>query len=86
MAAEKLSISLASELVESVRAAAAQSGMSVSTWLAEAAKAQVRQRDLRIALDTVAAEDGPLADAEIDALVTAARRGSRLVTGAEGAA
>ncbi len=86
MGAEKLSISLDSELAESVRAAAAQRGMSVSTWLAEAAEAQVRQRDLRIALDAVAAEDGPLSDAEIDVLVAAARRGSRLVSGAEGAA
>jgi hypothetical protein len=85
MTAEKLSISLDSELVESVRAAAAQDGMSLSTWLAEAALARVRQRDLRVALD--GGDRGrPLSDAEIDALVAAARRGSRLVSGAGGAA
>ena len=55
-------------------------------WLADAAAAQIRRRNLRIALDAVAAEDGPLTDAEIDRLITEARRTSTFVIGTEGAA
>jgi CRISPR/Cas system-associated protein Csm6 len=86
MGAEKLSISLDSDLVASVRAAASEQGVSVSTWLAEAARAQVRQRRLREALDVLASEEGELEAAEIDRVIADARRTSRMVVGTEGAA
>jgi hypothetical protein len=86
MGVEKLSISLDSDLVEAVRAAAAGGGTSVSQWLAEAAAARVRQQHLREALDAVAAEDGGFGPTEVDDLVAQARRGSRIVAGgADGA-
>lgn len=81
-----MSISLESGLAASVRAAASDQGVSVSTWLADAAQAQVRQRRLREALDALASEEGELDPTEIDGLIARARRTSRVVSGAEGAA
>ncbi|MGH8967786.1 MAG: hypothetical protein ACRDXB_21030 [Actinomycetes bacterium] len=69
-----------------MRAAASEQGISVSTWLANAAQAQVRQRRLREALDVLASEEGELDPAEIDRLIANARRNSRVVIGAEGLA
>lgn len=86
MGAEKLSISLDSDLAAAVRAAASEQGVSVSTWLADAAQAQVRQRRLREALDVLASEEGELDPAEIDRLIAAARGTSRVIIGPEGAA
>lgn len=86
MAAEKLSISLDSDLAGAVRAAANEQGISVSTWLADAAQAQVRQRRLREALGALASEEGALDPTEIDGLIADARRTSRVITGTEGAA
>jgi hypothetical protein len=86
MGVEKLSISLESDLAASVRTAAHEQGVSVSMWLADAAQAQIRQRRLREALDALAAEEGELEPGEIDKLIADARRSSRWVTGAEGAA
>jgi hypothetical protein len=86
VSAEKLSISLDSELAATVRTAAAEQGVSVSTWLADAAQAQVRQRRLREALDSLAAEIGSLDADEVDRLVAAARANSTVVTGSRGAA
>lgn len=86
MGAEKLSISLESDLAVSVRAAASEQGVSVSMWLADAAQAQIRQRRLREALDALASEEGELDPAEIDGLIARARQSSRLVSGAGGAA
>jgi len=86
MSAEKLSISLDSELAARVRAAANEQGVSVSTWLADAAEAQVRQRLLREALDTLAAEIGELTEDEVDRLIAESRRNSKLITGHQGAA
>jgi len=83
---EKLSISLDSELAVTVRNAASAQGVSVSTWLADAAQAQVRQIRLRAALDSLAAEIGGLDPDEVDRLVAAARSGSTVVTGDRGAA
>jgi hypothetical protein len=84
MSVEKLSISLESELAASVRAAAGEQRVSVSTWLADAAQAQIRQRRLREALDSVASEEGELDPSEIDSLIADARRTSRVVIGTEG--
>ncbi|MGH3908446.1 MAG: hypothetical protein ACRDTE_30305 [Pseudonocardiaceae bacterium] len=86
MSAEKLSISLESDLAASVRAAASEQGVSVSTWLADAAQAQIRQRRLREALDALAEEEGELDPAEIDGLIVGARRSSWVVSGTPGAA
>lgn len=86
MGAEKLSISLESELAATVRAAASEGGVSVSTWLADAAQAQIRQRRLREALDALASEEGELDATEIDRLIGHARQTSRVVSGAQGAA
>ncbi len=86
MGAEKLSISLDSELAASVRVAASEQGVSVSTWLAEAAQARVRQRRLREALDVFASEEGELDPAEIDRLIADSRRTSQVIIGTEGAA
>ncbi len=86
MGADKLSISLDSELAAAVRAAATEQGVTVSTWLADAAESRVRQQKLREALDELAAEIGGLDADELDRLVTAARRTSTVVTGAQGAA
>ncbi|HEV2089331.1 MAG TPA: hypothetical protein VGR21_13565 [Cryptosporangiaceae bacterium] len=86
MSADKLSISLDSELAAAVRAAAAGQGVTVSTWLADAAESRVRQQNLREALDELAAEIGGLDAEELDRLVTAARRTSTVVTGAQGGA
>lgn len=86
MGAEKLSISLDSDLAASVRAAANEQGVSVSTWLADAAQAQVRQRRLREALAVLASEQGELDPVEIDRLITDARRTSRVFIGTKGAA
>jgi hypothetical protein len=83
---EKLSISLDSELAATVRNAASAQGVSVSTWLADAAQAQVRQIRLRAALDPLAAEIGGLDPDEVDRIVAAARSGSTVVTGDRGAA
>ena len=86
MGAEKLSISLDSELAAQVRAAANEQGVTVSTWLSDAARAQVRQRFLREALDALAAEIGELSDEEVERLVAESRRRSRLISGNQGAA
>jgi len=76
MSAEKLSISLDSELAAAVRAAAEDERVTVSTWLSRAAQARVRRLHLREALDAFASEHGSLSDGEIDDLLTAARRRS----------
>jgi len=79
MGAEKLSISLDSELTEAVRAAAADDDVSVSTWLSRAAEARIRQWHLRNAVEAASAEHGSLSDTEIRELVDTARQRS-LVT------
>jgi hypothetical protein len=76
VSAEKLSISLDADLAATVRAAAADEGVSVSTWLAGAAEAKARQRHLREALDEFAAEHGALSHADIDRLIADARAAS----------
>jgi len=79
MATEKLSVSFDPGLAATIRAAAAQEGVSVSMWLAGAAEAKARRRHLRDALDSFAAEHGELAEADIDRLIADARSGSTVV-------
>lgn len=77
MAVEKLSVSFNADLVALIRAAAAEEGVSLSTWLANAAEAKARQRHLRRALDAYAEEHGELTDEQVDRLIADARVGSR---------
>jgi hypothetical protein len=88
MGVEKLSISVDAELAASVRAAAHEQGVTVSSWLADAAAAEVRRRWLRSALEQVAAEDGALEADEGARLIAAARARSQVILGtaASGAA
>jgi hypothetical protein len=76
VAAEKLSISFDADLADEVRTAAADEGVSVSTWLAEAAAAKARQNHLRSALEAYARDEGELTDDEVDRLIAGARERS----------
>jgi predicted transcriptional regulator len=62
---EKMSISLDPELGQAVREAATKEDTSVSAWLAEAARAQLRQEGLAAFLDDWQAEHGAFTDEEI---------------------
>ena len=76
MAVEKLSVSLEASLAKIVRGAASEAGVSVSTWLAEAARAKARQRALLEAIDDAGRRHGALDPAEARALVDGARQRS----------
>lgn len=52
---------------EGVRQAAARQGVSVSTWLTEAAADRLRNELLGAALDEWEAEDGSFTDSELNA-------------------
>ncbi len=79
MAVEKLSVSFNPGLVATIRAATTEEGVSVSMWLAGAAEAKARRRHLREALDSFAAEQGALTDADVDRLIGESRAGSIVV-------
>jgi len=81
---EKLSVSFDPDLAATVRAAAREGGVSVSTWLAAAAETKARGRHLREALDDFAAEHGPLTDSDIERIIGDTRSGS--ATAGRGAA
>ncbi len=85
MAVDKLSISLDRDLAAAIRQAAESEGVGISSWLADAAAAKVRQSRLAEALRADAPEVEAMSDDELDALVTAARRHSR-VTGTRASA
>jgi hypothetical protein len=80
VAVDKLSVSLDEDLASVVREAAAEEGVSLSAWLSAAARDRIRNRLLRIALDDLAAETGPLQGDEVTRLVDEARRRA-IVTG-----
>lgn len=82
MAIDKLSISMDESLTEVIRSAAVAEGVSVSAWLTDAAQDRIRNRSLRVALDTDEPEISALSDAELEALVRRARE-SVIVTGAK---
>jgi hypothetical protein len=65
MKVDKLSISFDPELGDAVRAAAAQAGQPVSSWLAEAAASKLRAEALADFLASWETEHGVLAPAEI---------------------
>jgi len=79
VAAEKFSVSFDPGLAATVRAAAAEEGVSVSMWLSGAAEAKARRRHLREALDVFAAEHGELTDDDIDRIIDDARAQSTVV-------
>jgi hypothetical protein len=62
---DKMSISFDPELGDAVRAAAAETGKPLSSWLAEAAAAKLRAEALARFLDEWQAEHGVLTPAEI---------------------
>jgi hypothetical protein len=79
MGAEKLSISMESELLKLVRSAAAEEGVSVSTWLTEAARERARQRALAEALDDFAARFGSMTLEEAREIVAQSRKHSIVI-------
>jgi len=65
MKVDKLSISFEPELGDAVRAAAAQAGQPVSSWLAEAAASKLRAEALAEFLASWESEHGVLACEEV---------------------
>ena len=80
MSAEKLSVSMDAELVKLIREAAAEEGISLSTWLADAARAKARQQGLREALAEYAKLHGAMTAEEAERIVAATRKRS-VITG-----
>jgi hypothetical protein len=78
---DRLSVTMAPQIGTAVREAAAREGISVSTWLTEAAAQRLRNDLLGVALDQWEAEDGPFSDDELNAAAEALR-GSRRRRGA----
>jgi uncharacterized protein (DUF1778 family) len=74
----KLSVSMDASLVKLIRRAAAEEGVSLSTWLAEAASQRARQRALREAVAEQARGRGTMTAEEASRLVEAARASSRV--------
>jgi len=68
---DRLSVTMPPEIGAAVRDAAARQGVSISTWLAEAAAQGLRSELLGAALDVWEAEDGPFSDDELNAAATA---------------
>ncbi|HVV85629.1 MAG TPA: hypothetical protein VHE35_21360 [Kofleriaceae bacterium] len=81
MTVAKLSVSLEASVARMVRSAASEAGVSVSTWLSEAARAKGRQRALREALEDHLRAHGSLDADETSALVGAARARSVVTRG-----
>ena len=64
---DRFSVTMPPDLGHAVREAAARQGMSVSTWLGDAAADRLRNELLGAALDAWEAEDGAFSDDELDA-------------------
>lgn len=71
MKVDRFSITLEPDLGAAVREAAERQQMSVSAWLAAAASTRLRNELLGRALDRWEQEDGPFAEAELDAAAAA---------------
>jgi len=77
MAAEKFSASMDDALLADARADAEAEGLTLSSWLADAAADRLRIKALRQLVNDWEAEHGAISTAELDALenkVAAARR------------
>lgn len=70
MGAEKFSASMDARLLEQVRADAEARGLSLSSWLTEAAAERLRIHALRNLLDEWEAEHGAITPGEMEALGT----------------
>ena len=70
---DRLSVTMPPQIGAAVRDAAARQGLSVSSWLAEAAAQRLRNELLGAALDGWEAEDGPFTDKELNAAASAMR-------------
>jgi hypothetical protein len=68
MAAEKYSASMDDALLGDARAAAEAEGLTLSSWLADAAADRLRLRALRHLVDEWEVEHGAISSAELDAL------------------
>lgn len=80
MAAEKYSASMDDVLLADARAEAEAAGLTLSSWLAEAAADRLRLKALHHLVDEWEAEHGAISVAELDALedkVAEARRSAR---------
>lgn len=75
MPVAKLSVSLDEELAEVVRAAAAEDGESVSSWIASAATARLRNRLLGNAV-TELLNESQLEESELQRALAEARAGA----------
>ena len=73
MPTRKLSVTMEASLAKLVRAAASKEGVSLSTWLADAARAKVRQHGLRAALAEYAKVHGAPSPDEAARIVAATR-------------
>lgn len=67
MQVDRFSVTMEPDLGAAVRDAAKRAGMSVSSWLAQAAADRLRNDLLGAALDVWEAEDGPFGAEELDA-------------------
>jgi hypothetical protein len=65
MKVDKMSISLDPHLGDDVRAAAERAGVSISAWLAAAARAQLRREALRELLEDWQDEHGAITSEEL---------------------
>lgn len=65
MKVDKMSVSFDPELGDAIRAAAAQHGQPLSSWLAEAAAGKLRAEALTAYLDAWEAEHGALTSEEL---------------------
>jgi hypothetical protein len=65
MGVEKMSVSFDLDLGEAIRSSAAGNGLSVSAWLAEAARDRLRLEALGEAVAAWEEQFGPLTDAEV---------------------
>jgi hypothetical protein len=65
MGVEKMSVSFDLELGEAIRASAQKAHMSVSAWLAEAARDRLRLEALGHAVASWEQEFGPLTEADV---------------------
>jgi len=67
MNVDRLSVAVPAELGSAVREAATKRGVSVSTWMSEAAEAMLRNQLLGEALDAWQAENGAFTEEELEA-------------------
>jgi hypothetical protein len=65
MGVEKMSVSFDLELGAAIKKSAAKSSMSVSAWLADAARERLRRQALGEAIEAWEERFGPLTDEEI---------------------